>query len=937
MEAGERIGRYVVEGLLGEGGMGQVYRAYDATLNRRVAIKLLRHRGDELSDAAAPSVSLVLREARMAAALDHPNVVSIFDVGEQDGDPFIVMELVHGRSLRACIGHAEIPMSERVHWLIGIARGLAAAHHASLVHRDVKPENVFVRDDGVVKVLDFGIARLEQASQRPPGERASVGAIAATAAAAALESTLAGTPAYMAPEQIRREPVDARVDQFAWGVVAYELLTGKLPWSPSAEGPASILGAVLDQIPARLSADTLGVAESFVATVHRALAKKREGRFASMDELLLASGLAFSAGDLPAPGPRPSMPSSADSSQRIHVPGDIASAPTLLATSSASSLAGAAQTATQAQRSVRTKRGRSLFLGAGVALLSVLVGALVPMLRAARHDAASSPFASAAAASHAVAFHPRDARRLTFDQGCEEFPSLTPDAASVAFDSSAGDDIQIVVLDIASGKQRRVTDEPGWHFAPVVSPDGKSLAYIRQRGDEVGTWLAPFDGSSPPRLVASGRLRPAWSPDGRALWAGSVDHPTRLDVATGAATRTLDTPPGFFVLRVRELADGRVIGRLLDRPTKLGRGLVLYGASSTMSTPLYADVTEDSLGVFPDGAHLLVPRLLLPTSRVELWEVPLDGSAPSPIADRIVAPTKGMDVARDGSIVVWSTCSTEQDVARLESSAGDKALTATPLLPKTEWTDDQAVGVPGAPSQMVVVSDRAEKRQLWVVDLSGKEAARKLPLGDVEAAAPAVSPDGKWVAFTAVGKGIQVVALDGGSAPRPVTTGAEDGMATFARDGRSLYFATTPADRKRAIARVALEGGAPPEIVLEDAERPSASPTEDIVAYLTSEAEQGTPMLYDTRSKKSRRLASALGKGIYGGVRFSPDGARIAIGVGLNDVQELDVATGHVLRRFTSGDQITSVSYVGRDIVVSREGWHGDVWLAKDPFAPPPR
>ena len=190
--------------------MGQVYRAYDATLNRRVAIKLLRpDRGPGPNDtpfATAPSVTRVLREARMAAALDHPNVVSIFDVGEQDGNPFIVMELVNGRSLRACIGHSEIPISERVHWLLGIARGLAAAHHAGLVHRDVKPENVLVRDDGVVKVLDFGIARLERMpSQRPPGYGGGGGI---TAAGGTIESTLAGTPAYMAPEQIRRDAVE---------------------------------------------------------------------------------------------------------------------------------------------------------------------------------------------------------------------------------------------------------------------------------------------------------------------------------------------------------------------------------------------------------------------------------------------------------------------------------------------------------------------------------------------------------------------------------------------------------------------------------------------------------------------------------------------------------------------------------------------------------
>ena len=907
--------------------MGQVYRAFDAMLNRRVAIKLLRPDGvpgsNDSESGAAPSVTRVLREARMAAALDHPNVVSIFDVGEQDGNPFIVMELVNGRSLRACVGLHEIPITERVHWLLGIARGLAAAHHAGLVHRDVKPENVLVRDDGVVKVLDFGIARLERMpSQRPPSGRMP----AIATAGGTVESTLAGTPAYMAPEQIRRDSVDARVDQFSWGVVAYELLTGALPWSTGADGPVSILGAVLDKEPPRLSAAKLGIAESFVDTVHRALSKSRASRFGSMDELLLASGLAYSKGDLPMPGPRPSLHPSADSSQRLNiVAADIASAPTLLATSSASSLASAAHAAVRG----RETRRRKVALGVvGAVMLLVAIGVASRWLFT-RHAPSAASVTTAPPVPAPLGFHPRNARRLTFDQGCEEYPSLSPDGASVAFDSSVGDDIHIVVLDVASGAQRRLTSEPGWHFAPTISPDGTRVAYLRQHGDEVGTWVVPIDGSAPARLAASGRMRPSWSPDGHGLWAGSIDRPTRLDVDTGAVSRTLDAPPGFFILRARELADGRVIGRLLDRPTKLGRGLVLYAKDSATSSPLFPDATEDSIGVVPDGSRLLIPKLLLPTSRIELWQVPLDGTPASIVPDHLVLPTKGLDFARDGSRVVWSTCSTEQDVARLE---GDTSMQATALLAKTEWTDEQPAGIPGTPTKMVIVSDRASLRQLWVVDLSGKEAARRLPLADLEAASPAVSPDGKSIAFTAVGKGIYLVPIDGATPARQLTHGAEDASASFSRDGASIYFDTASTARHHALARVPLDGSAPPVALVDDAERPWASPADDRVVYLASEGEQGTPMIYDVAARKSRRVSKAFGKGSYGAPRFSPDGTRVALAVGLNDVIEVDARSGEAMRKFTSGDQITGVTYVGRDVVISREGWHGDVWLAQDPW-----
>jgi eukaryotic-like serine/threonine-protein kinase len=210
---GRRMGRYAIDGVLGEGGMGLVYRARDTVLGRHVALKVL-HDPKGSSEGGAQARRLV-REARAAAALNHPNAVAIFDVGEEGGTAFIALELVEGHSLRHYIGASgalAVTMSLRLRWLVDVAAALAAAHRAGLVHRDVKPENVMIRSDGQVKVLDFGIARRFEADPDPSSSRAPV---ASAALAATLEGAITGTPQYMAPEQILNEPLDGRADQFS--------------------------------------------------------------------------------------------------------------------------------------------------------------------------------------------------------------------------------------------------------------------------------------------------------------------------------------------------------------------------------------------------------------------------------------------------------------------------------------------------------------------------------------------------------------------------------------------------------------------------------------------------------------------------------------------------------------------------------------------------
>jgi serine/threonine-protein kinase len=231
----------------------------------------------------------MLREAQVAASLVHPNVVAVYDVGVEDGAPFIAMELVSGRPLREFVGDSAVPLATRIRWLVDVARALAAAHRAGIVHRDVKPENVIVTDEGVVKILDFGIAR--RTSQSIPAASAPA---ALTAAGMVL-----GTPQYMAPEQIRSEAIDGRADQFAWGVVAFELLTGRALWAGPTD-PLRAIASILTSVPPPTHSVASNVPPAVSQVVEQTLAKRPADRFATMDDVADALEAA-AAGVTPSP------------------------------------------------------------------------------------------------------------------------------------------------------------------------------------------------------------------------------------------------------------------------------------------------------------------------------------------------------------------------------------------------------------------------------------------------------------------------------------------------------------------------------------------------------------------------------------------------------------------------------------------------------------
>ncbi len=271
LKNGDKVGRFIIEEVLGEGGMGIVYKAHDEHLVRDIAIKVLATSGDE------EGAARVLRESRVAAALDHPNAVTIFEGGVIDGEPYIAMELVPGETLRSYIGDDHIPVNRKVRWLVEIGRALAAAHRAGIVHRDVKPENVMVRPDGRIKVLDFGIAR--RTTTAPSASAPTIRALVPTVTT---KGAILGTPMYMAPEQVRGNTADGRSDQFSWAIVAYELLEGERPWH--AHDALGLVAAMMSEPPRPMSAR--GVPEAVRNVVMRALSRIPAERFGSMDDVV---------------------------------------------------------------------------------------------------------------------------------------------------------------------------------------------------------------------------------------------------------------------------------------------------------------------------------------------------------------------------------------------------------------------------------------------------------------------------------------------------------------------------------------------------------------------------------------------------------------------------------------------------------------------------
>jgi Tol biopolymer transport system component len=505
LEPSSRLGSYEIVNLIGQGGMGEVYRARDPKLQREVAIKILPASVSSDPDRRARFE----QEARAVAALSHANVLAVHEFGAQDGRMFVVMELLEGRTLRAMLDSGPLAVRKAVDIGTQIARGLSAAHHKNLVHRDLKPENVFVLPDGQVKILDFGLAR----SMAPRS-----GSSAAETMAATDPGTVLGTVGYMAPEQVRGGAVDARADLFALGAVLFEMLAGKRAFERGTA--AETMTAILREDPPDLAAARADLPPALDHIVQHALEKDPQARFQSAGDIVFAL-TSLSGSGVARSGAVPAVPAAAGSKSLMAVAGwmtalTLGTAVLWLATRPA----GRADTERWTQFTQLTD-------AAGEEHTPVV-----------SPDGTSFAFVSRARGSWDVYVQRVGGRNPILVAGDpardEVWPRFSPDGRLIAFsehDAGGG----IFVVGATGESERRLTDFGG---NPAWSPDGKQIVFASETVDLPHSrvsvsklFVVDLAGGQPEQLLDSDAVQPKWSPSGARIAFWSVVGGQR-DLAT---------------------------------------------------------------------------------------------------------------------------------------------------------------------------------------------------------------------------------------------------------------------------------------------------------------------------------------------------------------------------------------------------------------------
>src|SRR5579871_1481657 len=271
---GHLVGHYRVIEKIGAGGMGEVFRAHDERLGRDVALKLIRPASSDNPD----HLRRFEQEARAAAALNHPNILAIYDVGFEGTTPYIVSELLEGKTLRQRLEEGTVPVRDASGYALQVAQGLTAAHERLIIHRDLKPENLFLTTDGRVKILDFGVAKLQASAE---DDRSIESLTTVTKHGAVI-----GTVAYMSPEQLRGKTVDPRSDIFSFGAILYELMSGCRAFHGETE--VDTMTAVLREEPAITNLEQAAIPAGYQDIVRHCLEKEPEDRFQSAKDLVFA-------------------------------------------------------------------------------------------------------------------------------------------------------------------------------------------------------------------------------------------------------------------------------------------------------------------------------------------------------------------------------------------------------------------------------------------------------------------------------------------------------------------------------------------------------------------------------------------------------------------------------------------------------------------------
>jgi serine/threonine protein kinase/Tol biopolymer transport system component len=814
LATGERIGRYEIQTLLGTGGMGEVYRAFDTELKRPVALKFLP--ADIASD--AKRMRRFEQEALAASAVNHPNILTVYDIGQTvDGRRFFATELVDGVTLREHLKSRRLKLGEVFDIVIQIAGALVEAHAAGVVHRDIKPENVMLRRDGYVKVLDFGVAKV---SGRPSGAvdtQADTRALLMTEAGAVM-----GTVSYMSPEQASGADVDARTDIWSLGVVLYELLTGHLPFR--GKSASHTIVSILDDEPEPLSSFMPEAPESLQEIVNDALTKDREARFQTAKQLLAKLQRIkrrLDAGGSLDQTVSPDVSSLSGDGATVSGGGP---ARTLGAAHRTTLRSGEVNTAAHASGA-----GTAGGTGGGSRRKLFIFGLLFSLLAVAAVAFGFYRFGGWGEGGDGWRFAPRGSMKLSKvpASGATVWAAISPDgmyAARVVWEAGRS---SLRLRQLATTNERELVPPDNDSFfpgAPTFSHDGGYVYYVLgKRGQAFRELLrVSLLGGEPQRLVFDVDSGVTLSPDGKRL--AFRRHLPRTNEDTLVVVNDDGTNEQTFASyklpqRIDNPAwspDGRVIAYTLAGTDAEGYYVNIDAVDvSDRAVKKISSARWRAMGTLAwlsDGSGLILnakDRASLPSTPMQLWHV----AYPEGDAQKITNDVNnyvGLSLTADSRTIlakqgydssnIWVAPEGDDRRARQITTTGTNGGR------NISWLPD---------GRVVYDSDASGNVDIWVMNADGS-GGRQLTFDQSSDTSPTASPDGRYVVFRSnrgVGWGVWRMNADGSNTKELLSNVAGGEVLQFSPDSQWVYYmARDRSSGKAAFWKLSIEGGEPVKI-----------------------------------------------------------------------------------------------------------------------------